>query len=208
MNLRVTDIVRDQNKLQLYREAGVVTVDLGVEAVTQDRLEEVNKKTTVNHNARAIQLLRENGILSIVQTIVGFPDETPERLHLTFERLKEWAPDLLHFYYVTPFPFTTLGSRITPEDIAEKDLSKWDYRHTIMRLNQMAPDELRNMVKKFTFEYNFNPKNFFQILNNPNPYLRESLINALFLILKNRSQLASLPKQTSPMLNLEILRSA
>lgn len=208
MNLRVTDIVRDQKQLQLYREAGVVTVDLGVEAVTQDRLEEVNKKTTVNHNARAIQLLRENGILSIVQTIVGFPDETPERLRLTFERLKEWAPDLLHFYYVTPFPFTTLGSRITPEDIAEKDISKWDYRHTIMRLNHMTPDQLRNMVKKFTFEYNFNPKNFFQILNNPNPYLRESLINALFLILKNRSQLASLPKQTSPMLNLEIQRSA
>ncbi|TYT72719.1 B12-binding domain-containing radical SAM protein [Microcystis aeruginosa] len=208
MNLRVTDIVRDQKQLQLYREAGVVTVDLGVEAVTQDRLEEVNKKTTVNHNARAIQLLRDNGILSIVQTIVGFPDETPERLQLTFERLKEWSPDLLHFYYVTPFPFTTLGSQITPEDIAEKDLSKWDYRHTIMRLKHMTPNELRSMVKKFTFEYNFNPKNFFQILNNPNPYLRESLINALFLILKNRSQLASFATQSSTISNLELLRSA
>jgi anaerobic magnesium-protoporphyrin IX monomethyl ester cyclase len=208
MNLRVTDIVRDQNQLQLYREAGVVTVDLGVEAAVQDRLEEVNKKTTVNHNARAIQLLRDNGILSIVQTIVGFPDETPERLKLTFERLKEWAPDLLHFYYVTPFPFTTLGSRIVPEDIAEKDLSKWDYRHTIMQLKHMTPVELRKMVKKFTFEYNYNSANFFRILSNPDPYLRQSLINALFLILNNRSQLAStsVPAENSATLNFAPIR--
>jgi anaerobic magnesium-protoporphyrin IX monomethyl ester cyclase len=208
MNLRVTDIVRDEKQLKLYREAGVVMVDLGVEAATQDRLEEVNKKTTVNHNARSIQLLRDNGIVSIVQTIIGFPDETPERLQVTFQRLTEWAPDLLHFYYVTPFPFTTLGSRIDPDDIAEKDLSKWDYRHTIMRLHQMHPDELRRMVKKFTFEYNFSSKNFLRILGNPDPYLRDSLINALFLILKNRSQITSLPQRTFDKLESQLQKSA
>ena len=200
MNLRVTDISRDADQLKLYREAGVITIDLGVEATDQDRLQEVNKKTTVDHNARAIELIKDNGMLCIVQTLVGFPDDTPERIKQSFEKLKEWSPDLIHFYHVTPFPFTTLGSTINPNDIAEKDYGKWDYRHTVMKLKTMDPVQLRKMTKQFTFEYNYSKKNLMRIMSNPDPYLRDSMLNALFLILKNRSRKASLKGERNSVL--------
>ncbi len=188
LNLRSADIIRDKDRLTLYREAGIVTVDLGAESAIQSRLDSINKQTSLQQNAEAIRLLREHGILSIVQTLVGFPDESTETLSITFERLRQWAPDLLHFYHVTPFPWTADGKKIEPDDILEHDFSNWDYRHQILRLKNLTASELRTLTKMFTFKYNFSNENFLKIMQIEDAYQRESMVNALFLILKNRSK--------------------
>ncbi|MBN2423078.1 cobalamin-dependent protein [Candidatus Woesearchaeota archaeon] len=186
MNIRVPDIIRDEPYLEIYKKAGVFAIDLGVESAIQQRLNKINKKTSIDQNAKAISLLRENNILSIVQTLIGFPDESNETLELTFNKLKEWNPDLLHFYYVTPLPWTDFGIEITQDMIVEKDLSKWDYRNQILKLNNMTSIVLRKKIKMFKFKYNYNSNNFFRIIKNKNPYLQKTMVNSLFLILQNR----------------------
>jgi len=188
LNLRATDIIRDREKLQLYREAGIVTVDIGAESALQTRLDQVKKHTSIQENREAVRLLAEAGILSIVQTLVGFPDETEESLMETFAALEEWAPNLLHFYHVTPFPWTADGSALSIDRIAEPDLSKWDYRHQVLRMDRMTTEKLKYMTKSFTFRYNYSTKNFKRIMEIEDPYQRDSMINALHLILLNRSR--------------------
>ncbi|MEL6188479.1 MAG: magnesium-protoporphyrin IX monomethyl ester anaerobic oxidative cyclase, partial [Myxococcota bacterium] len=58
INTRVTDILRDEDMLPLYRKAGLVHVSLGTEASAQLNLERFRKETTVAQNKKAIQLLR------------------------------------------------------------------------------------------------------------------------------------------------------
>ena len=71
INTRVTDILRDEKLLPLYRKAGLIHVSLGTEAAAQLKLDRFNKETKVADNKKAIQLLRDAGIVVEAQFIVG-----------------------------------------------------------------------------------------------------------------------------------------
>ena len=58
INTRVTDILRDEELLPLYRKAGLVHVSLGTEAAAQLKLDRFNKEIKVEQSKKAIQLLR------------------------------------------------------------------------------------------------------------------------------------------------------
>jgi anaerobic magnesium-protoporphyrin IX monomethyl ester cyclase len=58
INTRVTDILRDEALLPLYRKAGLVHVSLGTEAAAQLKLDRFNKEIKLEQSKKAIQLLR------------------------------------------------------------------------------------------------------------------------------------------------------
>ncbi len=93
INTRVTDILRDVEYLPLYRKAGLIHVSLGTEAAAQLKLDRFNKETKVAGNKRAIQLLREAGIVVEAQFIVGLENETKETLEETYRMSQDcWRP--------------------------------------------------------------------------------------------------------------------
>ena len=53
INTRVTDILRDEKLLTMFRKAGLVHVSLGTEAAAQLKLDRVNKNPTIAQNKRA-----------------------------------------------------------------------------------------------------------------------------------------------------------
>lgn len=150
LNLRVDDVIGDEGRLGLYKRAGIIAVDMGMESALQKRLDDFNKGTTTEQNKRALDLLRENDIISIVQVLVGSPDETRESLLETNVRIKEWNPDLLNFYYITPFPWTRMG-REQDRFIVERDLAKWDYRHPVIKPEKISMEEMQNICNWFKF---------------------------------------------------------
>ena len=86
INTRVTDILRDEELLPFYRKAGLIHVSLGTEAAAQLKLDLFNKETTIAQNKRAIELLRNAGIVVEAQFIVGLENETAETLEETYCR--------------------------------------------------------------------------------------------------------------------------
>jgi anaerobic magnesium-protoporphyrin IX monomethyl ester cyclase len=106
INTRVTDILRDEELLPLYRKAGLLHVSLGTEAAAQLKLDLFNKETKVSDNKRAIQLLRDAGIVVEAQFIVGMENETAETLEETYRMAQDWKPDLANWSMYTPWPFT------------------------------------------------------------------------------------------------------
>ena len=102
INTRVTDILRDAEILPLYRRAGLIHVSLGTEAAAQLKLDRFNKETKVADNKRAIQLLREAGIVVEAQFIVGLENETAETLEETYRMAQDWKPDLANWSMYTP----------------------------------------------------------------------------------------------------------
>jgi anaerobic magnesium-protoporphyrin IX monomethyl ester cyclase len=108
INTRVTDVLRDEALLPLYRKAGLIHVSLGTEAAAQMNLDRFNKETTIAQNKKAVQLLREAGIVVEAQFIVGLENETVETLEETYRMARDWNPDLANWAMYTPWPFSDL----------------------------------------------------------------------------------------------------
>lgn len=186
LNTRVDHIIRDKNYLNLYKEAGIMSIDLGMESALQQRLDYFNKDATIELNKRALVLLREHDIISIVQVLVGLPEETHETLQKNGIILKDWNPDLMHFYFTTPFPWTQFGKSMK-EFIIEPDISKWDYRHPVLKPKGMSTEDLLKICKWLKLEFNFNPKKIADIVQIKDDYRRMFMINALIQSLKYRA---------------------
>ncbi|MEQ8603180.1 MAG: magnesium-protoporphyrin IX monomethyl ester anaerobic oxidative cyclase [Marivibrio sp.] len=145
INTRVTDILRDEKFLELYRRAGLVHVSLGTEAAAQLKLDRFNKETKVEDNKRAIRLLREADIFVEAQFIVGLENETAETLEETYRMAWDWQPDLANWAMYTPWPFSKLF-----EDLGDKvevfDFEKYNFVTPIMKPEAMERGELLDRV--------------------------------------------------------------
>ncbi|RVT85587.1 magnesium-protoporphyrin IX monomethyl ester anaerobic oxidative cyclase [Rhodobacteraceae bacterium CCMM004] len=145
INTRVTDILRDEELLPFYREAGLVHVSLGTEAAAQLKLDRFNKETKVEDNARAIRLLREADIFTEAQFIVGLENETVETLEETYRYAREWDPDLANWSMYTPWPFTPLFQELG-DKVEVFDFSKYNFVTPIMKPEAMDRDTLLDRV--------------------------------------------------------------
>ena len=147
INTRVTDILRDEALLPLYRRAGLIHVSLGTEAAAQMKLDRFNKETTVAENKKAIRLLREAGIVVEAQFIVGLENETRETLEETYQMARDWKPDLANWAMYTPWPFSDLF-RDLGDKVEVFDYEKYNFVTPIMKPDAMDRAELLDGVMK------------------------------------------------------------
>ena len=108
------------------------------------------------------------------------------RLHENELLLKEGGPDLAHFYFLTPLPWTEFGKSME-DKISENNWEKWDYRHPIVKLNDLTPEEIIKMSKKIKLTFNFNPKKVANVLGIEDSYRRNFIVNSLIQSLRQRS---------------------
>jgi anaerobic magnesium-protoporphyrin IX monomethyl ester cyclase len=145
INTRVTDILRDEELLPLYRKAGLIHVSLGTEAAAQLKLDRFNKETTVAQNKKAIQLLRDAGIVVEAQFIVGLENETRETLEETYQMARDWKPDLANWAMYTPWPFSDLFRELG-DKVEVFDYEKYNFVTPIMKPDAMDRGELLDRV--------------------------------------------------------------
>lgn len=161
INTRVTDILRDEELLPLYRQAGLVHVSLGTEAAAQMKLDQFNKETKVEDNRRAIELLRKADIFVEAQFIVGLDNETPETLEETYRMAWDWQPDLANWAMYTPWPFTPLFQELG-DKVEVFDFSRYNFVTPIMKpaamdratlLDRVMNNYRRFYMRKALFHY-------------------------------------------------------
>ena len=145
INTRVTDILRDEKELALYRKAGLIHVSLGTEAAAQLKLDRFRKETTVADNKRAIELLRKAGIVVEAQFIVGLENETAETLEETYQMARDWKPDLANWSMYTPWPFSDLFRELG-DKVEIFDYEKYNFVTPIMKPEAMERSELLDRV--------------------------------------------------------------
>ncbi|OYQ36516.1 magnesium-protoporphyrin IX monomethyl ester anaerobic oxidative cyclase [Niveispirillum lacus] len=145
INTRVTDILRDEALLPLYRRAGLIHVSLGTEAAAQLKLERFNKETTIAQNKKAIDLLRRNGIVAEAQFIVGLENETAETLEETYRMALDWNPDMANWAMYTPWPFSDLFKELG-DKVEIYDFEKYNFVTPIIKPEAMERSELLDRV--------------------------------------------------------------
>jgi anaerobic magnesium-protoporphyrin IX monomethyl ester cyclase len=147
INTRVTDILRDEELLPLYRKAGLVHVSLGTEAAAQLKLDRFNKEIKVEQSKKAIQLLKQNGIVTEAQFIVGLENETAETLEETYAMAQDWKPDLVNWNCYTPWPFSDLFQELG-DKVEVRDYAKYNFVTPIIQPETMTRDEVLAGVLK------------------------------------------------------------
>lgn len=160
INTRVTDILRDEKELPLYRKAGLVHVSLGTEAAAQLNLNLFRKETTIEDNKKAVRLLRENGILAEVQFIMGLPNETLETIEETYKMARDWKADMTNWNMFTPWPFSDLFEDVGAQ-VEVRDYSQYNFVTPIMKPDAITREALlkgvlRNYARFYmnkTWEY-------------------------------------------------------
>ncbi len=145
INTRVTDILRDEELLPLYRRAGLIHVSLGTEAAAQLKLDRFNKETTIAQNKKAIELLRKNGIVAEAQFIVGLENETAETLEETYRMALDWNPDMANWAMYTPWPFSDLFKELG-DKVEIYDFEKYNFVTPIIKPEAMDRSELLDRV--------------------------------------------------------------
>jgi anaerobic magnesium-protoporphyrin IX monomethyl ester cyclase len=183
MNTRVTDILRDEELLPLYRRAGLVHVSLGTEAAAQLNLDRFNKEIKLEQSKRAIELLRANGIVTEAQFIVGMENETPETLEETYEMALDWKADLVNWNCYTPWPFSDLFQELG-DKVEVRDYAKYNFVTPIIQPESMTREEVLAGVLKNYRRY-YSKKAFGGYLWDKDPFRRKYLRGCLKAFLKS-----------------------
>ena len=171
--IRATDIVRDADLLPLYRKAGILYVLMGVESTSDDVLRQVRKGSTTRHDHQACQLIKRNGIFSVVGHIVGLRDETSATFRTAGQQLAHYDGDWLNAMYVTPHDWTPFGRGAAGRPIVEPDLRKWDYRHQVLAQPFMTRTALFARVKWLELRFHLRPRRIMQILRERDSFRRQ-----------------------------------
>lgn len=145
LETRVDDIVRDERILDKYVAADVTHVYVGVEATDQETLDLVNKDSNVETGIKALRLLHEYGLVSETSFVLGFPDETPQKIKRTLELAKTYDPDNAHFLAITPWPYADFWREMEPY-IATRDYRKYNLIDPVIRPKVMSLDDIDNAI--------------------------------------------------------------
>jgi radical SAM superfamily enzyme YgiQ (UPF0313 family) len=88
------------------KQAGVYLVAFGMESGSQQMLDLMDKRTTVQMNARACELSRKYGLLSYSSWLIGYPGETPETVCETLDFIRKHHPSTVNLAVLRPYPNT------------------------------------------------------------------------------------------------------
>ncbi len=166
-------INRDEDLMPGFRDAGVYQFMIGIEHSRQHFLDAFNKKTSIEDNRRAMQILKENGLMVMATIIIGLWDETEkDRIHL-MKFLKKYV-DHLGMNVVTPYPGTPFYEEMDSLGrIKVRDFSKYDMIQAIMPTKEepdldKITDEHISLIRKYYWQ----PLEVYKAFFSRNPILR------------------------------------
>ena len=142
----VHDLLRDESVLAHWRAAGVVHVGLCRDPA-DDRLEGRAEERALADGRRAVKAMRDHGITSEATFWLGFPDETPQRIEDLLFRARAWDPDVAHFSFVTPLPYTPAW-RLYGSHLATRDYRRFNHREPVVKPREMSLDDVASSAAR------------------------------------------------------------
>ncbi|TLM65503.1 MAG: radical SAM protein [Deltaproteobacteria bacterium] len=127
---RSDTIVRHPELFALWKKAGLSMVYVGLEAMTGERLEKLNKRTTEATNRRAVEILRELGI-TLHASFMLDPDFDEDDFAALKKEVKKLGGAEITFTVFSPSPGTELWEQHKHNFIKDPYVY-YDCMHTIL----------------------------------------------------------------------------
>lgn len=139
----------DEELLQTMKDAGCITIFMGVESADQQMLEKMNKNITVTKTENAFKLARKVGIRTIASCVIGMPEDTHKSINQTIDFVKKLNPNYALFSLATPYPGTRFYNETFKKNLIKiKDWSKFTLIDPVLETIDCSSQELRKIQKK------------------------------------------------------------
>ena len=144
--------------LKKMKDAGCITLLLGVESADQQTLDELNKQTTINRIKKTFELTKKHGVRTIASVALGMPGDTRKSIENTIKFVKSLEPNYAIFSLATPYPGTDFYMKsIEGNLIKTDDWSKFSLLTPVMETVDCSLEELKKLQKKAFREFYARP---------------------------------------------------
>ena len=135
------NLLRDEELVDLIKEAGGMVVFIGMESIDPANLADVNKSFNKPHEyAAVLKRLADRDIFAVTSFIFGMDNDTVGVADRTLEQIRSWPPGLPVFGQLTPFPATPLYDRLKKEGRLTRpthwlDFAPYQMAHTPLKMS-------------------------------------------------------------------------
>jgi Radical SAM superfamily len=157
---------RIPNFVEKAARAGCARVFVGLENINPDNLLAAKKKQNRVHEYRQLFLMwREHKVITYAGYILGFPNDTPERVARDIRTVQEELPiDLLEFFILTPLPGSADHKQLDATGVwMDPDMNKYDLEHVTTGHATMSSAEWQALYRR-AFDLYYSPEHIERLL--------------------------------------------
>lgn len=124
--------------------AGCARVFIGLENIDPDALSAAKKRQNkIWEYRKMLQAWKDAGVITYAGYILGFPDDTPEKIRRNIEIIKKEMPlDLIEFFFLTPLPGSEDHKILASRGVwMDPDFNKYDLNHRVTHHPLMTDQE-------------------------------------------------------------------
>jgi len=178
--------IMDDELIRSVAKSGAFRLGFGVERFDMaDKMPD--KLKSLEHAEYVIRTLRVNGVFSTIHFIIGFPDDSVEKLQKEWRKLRTFTADYLGLPLATPYPGTVFRKELEEKGMEmSRDWSRYDMDTPTIKLDQMRTEDLETiqswLLKKYHFRWAYIKVVLWRIKEKPSRLITYFLLFAISVI--------------------------
>jgi hopanoid C-3 methylase len=161
---RADFVAMNEDIIKEFSSAGLRAVIVGLESSSEEELKKYNKKSSVEINERAIELLKKYKVECYGTLILGV-DWNADDFNALYKWIKKIDIKFVNLQPFTPIPGTELFDEYKDKlIIPREEHEKWDLAHLTVRPSKMSISEYYWNIIKLYYKVTLNPKNVIKMV--------------------------------------------
>ena len=147
----------DFETLTLMKKAGCSLLSMGIESGSQEILDKIGKRITLEQIRNAVSMINKAGIQIYAYYVIGLPWETKETANQTYKFAKELNTQFASFYTATALQGSRFFEYVKKNRLGEINYEK-PYYFPSVKSYGLTSQEIYDYNKKFNKNYYLRPK--------------------------------------------------
>lgn len=159
----------DDEMAKFMYESGCRLVSIGVESGSQEMLEKMGKKTTLDQVRNTVKIFKKNKIKIYNYFVIGLPWENEQTVEETIRFAIELDSDFISFYTATALPGSRFYNYIKEnnlESLAGTDIYKSAYYYPTVKTHHLSKERVFELHKSAIKRFYLRPKFIMRTLLN------------------------------------------
>ena len=149
----------DDELAKLMYKSGCRLVSIGIESGSQEMLNHIGKKTTLDQIRNTVKILTKNKIKIYNYFVIGLPWETEQTVEETVKLAIELDSNFISFYTATPLPGTRYFAYAIENQLAEGNLNFQNaYYAPVVRSHTLSKERIFELHKLAVKRFYLRPK--------------------------------------------------
>lgn len=181
----------DEKLLKKMKEAGCITIFIGVESADQQQLDNMCKNTTIAKIENAFKIAHKLKIRTIASVALGMPGDTKEIMNKTVKFVHKLKPNYAIYSLATPYPGTRFYKEAFEKNLIKiKDWSKYTLITPILETIDCSLNDMRKIQAKAFMKFYLRPHYIIRQFLQDGSYLLKTIFGVI------KTALSKTPKNT------------